>query len=302
MTDPRPVELSILIVTYNCSADLARCLESIRKHVNGIAYEVLVRDNASGDALVVERLASEDVRVFLGGDNPGFGVANNEIAKLARGEFLLCLNPDTILVEDVPTALVEHLRKNSCCWACAPRIRNFDGSRQFSWNERMGLRWEFAETLYLQNIVRSRAEKRWLRKSPSGPWDVDFSSGACLCVVRRHWMDLGGFDPEFFLNHEDIELCLRIRRSGGKVQVLPGAWLIHADGGSQKLNWSRFVKDLLVAKRVYLRKRFSGWQLVAAKCLWRIRVLSRIGLCAVFARGPARTRLPGYIQAWRLGR
>lgn len=296
MADPRPIELSILIVTYNCSVDFARCLESIRKHVNGIVYEVLVRDNASRDADAVERLASEDVRVILGGDNPGFGVANNEIAKLARGEFLLCLNPDTILVEDVPTALVEHLRSHSECGACGPLLENPDGTLQDGWGEPTNLLWDFCEGHYLQGLHRRVAWAR-RRKSSTMVWSVGFVSGACICVRADLWRNLDGFDPRFFLNHEDVELCDRVRARGLSVDVLASHRIVHAEGTTQRRDWSRYAFHRLQGKWIYLGRRYRGWKLLIARGLWWESVFLKMSVGFVILRGSDRTRLGGFWHA-----
>jgi len=301
VTEGDAIETSILIVTYNCSADVRRCVDSLRRHLPSAGLEILIHDNGSRDAEELRSLEGHDLRIEFSQENLGFGKANNILAASARGRFLLFLNPDTILDGDVPGQLVDHLKLHPEVGACGPRMRNLDGSNQFSWNVGMDLRWELAETLYLQNIWRKLAERRFLRNNPQGPWIVDFSSGACLCISAGFWREAGGFDPEFFLNHEDIELCWRIRSAGKQVHVLPWAWITHADGGSQKKDWGRFVKDLLVAKKVYIRKRFHGSDLLVARLLWRIRVASRVVITAMFACGSTRTRLAGYVNAWKLG-
>jgi len=295
------MDLSILTVSYRSAEDTLRCFHSLEDGgAEGLDWELLVGDNGSGD---IERLGvlkdAPRVRLSPNTENLGFGRENNRLSEAARGEFLLCLNPDTIVPRGTLKALVDHLRTHPECGACGPSLRNADGTPQHSWNGPMGLAWEFAEAHYLQNLWRDHFERKMRREHPKGPWAVSFSSGACLCLRTTLFQQLGGFDPDFFLNHEDIELCHRIRESGQQIHVLPSLTVTHLDGASQRRDWTRFVKDRLDAKRIWLGKRFHGIALALARLLWFEGVLLRIALSFLFARGDARTRLKGYFGALR---
>lgn len=295
------MDLSILTVSFGCAEDTLRCFHSLESGgAEGLEWELLVGDNGSGD---VERLGelkgTSRVRRFPNIENLGFGRENNRLADAAGGEFLLCLNPDTIVPRGTLKALVDHLRTHPECGACGPLFVNADGSHQYSWNVPMGLAWEFAEVHYLQNSWRTHFEKQMRQKHPTGPWDVGFTSGACLCLRATLFRELNGYDPDFFLNHEDIELCHRVRQKGFLVQVLPDLTVTHLDGGTQRRDWARFVKDRLDAKRVWLRKRYRGLPLLLARILWLEGVLVRICIAALLFHGTSRTRLRGYLEALR---
>lgn len=295
------MDISILTVSYRSPEDTLRCVQSlITGGAEGLDWEILIGDNGSGDCDSLRELSGHpNVRLMPGIENLGFGRENNRLAQLARGEFLLCLNPDTLVPQRTLQALVQHLRNTPLCGACAPRLLNPDGSRQYSWNIPMNLLWEFAEVHYLQNPWRDFFENRATRLYPDGPWDVGFSSGACLCLSKTLFDKCGGYDSEFFLNHEDIELCHRIRMAGHSVHVLPRLSVIHVDGGIQRKDWARFVKDRLDAKRVWFRKRYSGIELLMARMLWLEGILIRIAISWLVHRGSQRTRLKGYIDALR---
>lgn len=295
---PRP-ELSILIVTFNCASDAARCLRSIRENVRDLPWEILIRDNASSDAAEVAALAGDRVRVELGRENIGFGRANNELATLARGEFLVCLNPDTILRDDALSPLVAHLKVQKAVGAVCPILYNADGSLQDAWGLPADLWWEFCETHYLQGVHRRRAWRR-MRSLPAGkPWDVGFVSGACLCMRTDVFRSIGGFDPAFFLNHEDVELCDRIRSRGLAVQILPWAGLIHCEGTTQRRDWRAYARNRLVGKWIYLARRYSGWKLLVARGFWWEAVVWKWLAGGLLLRGDARGRLSGYVDAAR---
>lgn len=292
-------ELSILVVSYNCPKDVERCFNSLAEGGgDSVAWEFLVCENGT-DCLPEMRTLANHKKFHLvePEGNLGFGRANNRLAREARGRFLLLLNPDTEVPRLACRRLIDGLSVAGCKVA-APVLTNADGSFQFSWNVPMGLAWEFAEVHYLQNVWRRVWRKRFLSALPNGPWEVGFSSGACLCMETRTFLDHGGFDEEFFLNHEDIELCDRIRQSG-KILVFPEIQVRHLDGGTQRKDWSRFVKNRLDAKWIYLGKRYRGLHRVAAKLLWLEGVLIRIAIASMARTAESRSRRVGYIAALR---
>lgn len=292
-------ELSILVVSYNCPRDVEACFDSLAAGgAEGVAWEFLVCENGK-DRLPEMRALAERKRFRLvePGTNLGFGRANNLLSSLARGQFLLLLNPDTIVPQSTCRKLIDGLSVPDCKVA-APVLTNADGSFQFSWNVPMGLAWEFTEVHYLQNFWRRAWRKRFLSRLPNGPWEVGFSSGACLCMRRSTFLEHGGFDEEFFLNHEDIELCDRIRRNG-KILVFPGIEVRHLDGGTQRKDWSRFVKDRLDAKWIYLGKRYHGIRRLIARSLWLEGIAIRIGISSLIRSAEARSRRIGYVAALR---
>jgi GT2 family glycosyltransferase len=296
---PEP-EVSILVVSYNCAADLRRCLASVREHVLGSRWEVLVRDNASLDAQEVAALAdAPSVVVVAGSDNPGFGRANNELARLARAPFLLLLNPDTVLRSDTPTALRRALESDPTLGAAAPILENPDGSLQDTWAPPQGLLWEFCEGNYLQGIVRARRWRALAARGNPSLHEVGFAGGACLMVPTPLFRELGGFDPDFFLNHEDMELCDRIRARGRRIVLLPRERVTHAEGTTQRRDWSGYARNRFVSRWIYLAKRFRGASLLLARLLWWESLVLKSVVGWFLLRGNARSRLKGFRAAAR---
>jgi hypothetical protein len=293
------MELSILTVSFRSPEDTLRCLESLESGgAEGVDWEMLVGDNGSGDIEALATLQGHPrVRLLPGTENLGFGRENNRLAVAAEGEFLLCLNPDTIVHPGTLAGLVRHLRNDSGCGACSPRLLNPDGSRQFSWNRNMGLAWETAEAFYLQNLWRARQERNQLKALPDGPWTVDFASGACLCIRKGAWERVGGFDPDFFMNHEDIDLCHRLCCDGWTVQVLPGLSIVHFDSGTQKKDWTGFVHNRLSSKWIALPKLHTGTALAIARALWFLGAGLRLTLSSLRSDPEGRQRRRGYLRA-----
>lgn len=290
-------DLSILVVTYNCPEELVECIASLHDGGGqGLDWELLVCENGSERVEEMRSLAvAKGFRLVEPGANLGFGKANNILAREARGGHLLILNPDTIVPKGACRSLVDRLDDPGCL-VSAPVLANADGSFQFSWNVPMGLAWEFCEVHYLQNVWRRHWIRKMRRDRPEGPWEVGFSSGACLCMRTSTFLEQGGFDEDFFLNHEDIELCDRIRRHG-RILVFPEIVVKHLDGGTQRKNWTRFVRDRLEAKWVYLGKRYSGVVGFLAKAMWFEGVLLRIALSWLAGGREGASRRAGYVAA-----
>jgi GT2 family glycosyltransferase len=290
------MDLSVLTVSFRCVGDTLRSFHSLLGGgAEGLDWEFLVGDNGSGDAMSREAFPdSPRVRLFPGTENQGFGRENNRLALQAHGQYILLLNPDTVTPPDTLRHLVAHLEAHPQCGACAPQLRNPDGSRQFSWNTGMGLSWEIAECFYLQNRWRMAKEANACKTSPDGPWTVDFASAAALCIRRTVWEEVGGFDPAFFMNHEDIELCHRIRQFGHEIHVLPKLEITHFDSETQRKDWTGFVRNRLDGKWIALPRLYTGIPLLFAQGIWFLSAGIRFAISTLMPGVQARQRSKGY--------
>jgi len=289
--------LSVIVVGYNSPAEVDALLESLAKLPSWESMEVLVGENGNQAIPAMAAICERHGARFASFPNPGFGTACNRLAALATGECLAFVNPDTLFQQDIFPPLVALCRQDPSVGACAPRISNLDGSDQISWNDPMGLFWELMEATGLQTPWRQRMIGKRALANPDGPWTVGFSSGACLVVPASVFREIGGFDEEFFLNYEDIELCDRIRATGRSVQVLPELRIFHHNSVIQGRDLSGFVHHRLQAKWLYLRKHYPRPQRWLAMLLWWFQALLRLGAGCLLFKGSERTRLPGYLAA-----
>jgi N-acetylglucosaminyl-diphospho-decaprenol L-rhamnosyltransferase len=275
------------MVAYNSQRFLGACLDSIREHAPHDASIIMV-DNGSTDASVdLVRERYPDVQVTLRPDNPGFAIANNAAAGLARGDILLLLNPDTVLLDDIQPAL-DFLRAEPSAAVLSIQARNADSTYQPSSGN-------FPSAVRLIKL-------RWqLRPEPEtmDPGEVDWVQGSFLMTTRANWDALAGLDESFFMYAEDIDFCRRTRDRGGRVFYLPSMKYVHLGG----FNPSRFA-DLVAGQRRYVDKHIHGahWLMargvLAAGCFSR---LARAVLTAGWIRpGPARRELKTLARATRL--
>lgn len=232
--------LSIILVSYNTEALLRECLASVYAHTHGCSFEVIVVDNASQDGSVAMlRNEFPAVRCIEAGANLGFGAGNNLGAAQARGDYLLFLNSDTVLLEDTAAALLEHLQKQPGVACVGPRILWPDGRLQPQAFGHLPSPWRLLMQACGGQALGLAACEGVDGRHRRGPWqDVGWLSGVCIALRREHFAAVGGFDPRFFMYAEDVALCGRLARFG-KIRLIDAAGLRHYGGASSPRRDSR---------------------------------------------------------------
>jgi len=235
-----PVDVSIVIVSYECRELLRGCLRRIAAATDGLRHEVIVADNASTDGVVgMLRAEWPDVRVIEMGSNTGFARANNRAIADARGRFILLLNPDTEAEPGSIATLVRFLDSTRGVGIVAPRLLNSDrtdqGTARAFPTAAAGL---FGRRSLLTRLFPNNAlSRRYLagrHVSGTDPFEVDWVSGAALMITREALERAGGLDEGFFMHWEDADWCYRVKRSGFSVQCVPSSLIVHHEGGSRR--------------------------------------------------------------------
>lgn len=294
--------ITIQIVNWNCADLIDACLGSLDGFLPEMPWEVVVVDNASRPE-ELDRIravaARRGLRLVESVENLGFGRGHNLAASHARGEWLVVLNPDILFSSDVLTPLVRQMTSDDRIGVGAPRLLTPRGEIQSSWNVAENLVWEFAKTFYLQGFWRSRLERRQ-RELHGGEssWSVGYVLGAFLVLRRELYVSAGGFHESFFMNGEDVEFCDRIRALGLEIRYFPRLTVVHDEGGTQRRDWSNYMRHRFQAFRLYIDRRYSGWQRTVAIGLWHLSLVLRVGIGWIAFRGAQRTRLRGYLAAW----
>ncbi len=220
-------ELSVVIVNRNGGERLAECLASVEKERAGGDWEVLVVDNASDDGspdLAAKRFPA--VKLVRNRENLGFAKANNRGLGLSRGEFVLFLNPDTVIFPGALDRLSDALCQDIGLGAVGPALLGGQNAFQVSFGGKVNF--------FRELIQKSVLNAWWRRRLPGykSKRSAAWVSGACLMTSREVLEKTGGFDEKFFLYFEDIDLCYRIREQGFQVVFLPEARVFHAGGVS----------------------------------------------------------------------
>ncbi len=274
--------LSIIIVSYNVKYFLEQCLYSVQKAIEGVAAEVIVVDNNSADGSV-EYLAIffPWVKVIANKDNKGFAKANNQGWQVATGEYILFLNPDTIIGEDCLLQSIEILQRRNDLGALG--IRMLDGSGRFLPESKRGFPSPRASFYKLSGLIKIFPHSKTIAKYYLGNLperannEIDVLTGAYMMVKKEVLETTGGFDERFFMYGEDIDLSYRIKEAGHKNYYLADSSIIHFKGESTKKDIF-YTKLFYKAMRIFVEKHYEkeSW-------LFSIMVQMAIGVRGMFA-------------------
>ncbi len=250
--------VTIIVVSYGTREMTLACLRSVVAQTKGTAYDVIVVDNASPDGSA-EAIAAAfpQFQVVAETINLGFAAANNLAARSARGDYLLLLNPDTVVLEGAIDALLAFARSRPDAGIWGGRTLFGDGRlnpsscwrRQTLWNlfcRGVGLAKAFPHS----PLFHSEAYGGWKRDSER---EVDIVTGCWLLITQALWQRLDGFAPAFFMYGEDADLCLRARALGARPRITPTATIVHYGGGTES-NSARKNKRLLAAKALLIAR------------------------------------------------
>jgi len=263
-------DLSIVIVNWNTLQMLRECLDSVFSGFGNLQAEVIVVDNGSDDGSpgMVE---SEFPQALLirNRENRGFAAANNQGFEVSTGKYILLLNSDTIVLEDVLSNSVEYLENNSEIGAMGCRVLNKDQTMQptcmqFPTLTNLALRATALEKLPWPPFFDKFEMRRWQRTEIR---EVDSVSG-CYLLVRASIIDeIGPLDEGFFFLGEEVDWCKRMRNAGWRLHFAPVGEIIHYGGASS--GGLKYKKDILLTECIVrLHKKHCG--LASAIAAWTI--------------------------------
>jgi GT2 family glycosyltransferase len=253
------MQLSVIIVNYNVRPFLENALASALKAMEGIVGEIIVVDNASADGSVemVERLFPS-VKLFPQKKNLGFGAANNIGMKSARGEYFLLLNPDTIVQEDTFRVMIDFFTRHADVGLAGCKVLGSDGLLQPACRRSFPTPWvAFTKIAGLSAVFpQSRLFGKYnlTYLDPDKTYEVDAVSGSFMFLPRTTFEAIGGFDEQFFMYGEDLDLCYRVQQSGKKVYYVHETQIIHYKGESARRSDIDEVKVFYESMRVFVRK------------------------------------------------
>lgn len=238
---------SIIIVSYNTAELLRACLTSIGSSGSGFVREIIVVDNASHDqsAALVEQ-SFPAVRLIKNTVNCGFASACNAGAAVATGESLLFLNSDAELSGSFLSDLAEIFARRQDITVAGPSLRDAVGRTE-------GQSYGRFPTI-MRSILHQVAPASQPRDGQ--PLPVDWVSGAALAIRRSAFALLGGFDENYFMYFEDVDLCYRAQRRGMGVFFLPALMLLHRRGASLQDDGRR-RKYYRASQRYYFAKHYG---------------------------------------------
>lgn len=257
------MDVSVIIVTYNSRAVLGPCLESLKRQTLFRQTEVLVVDNASSDG-TPELIRTEYpwVELVRGSENVGYSRGVNLGIRRAQGDYLLVLNPDTVVQEDSIAKLVDFMNGAPNAGIVGPKLIFHDGNLQYScrrfynWKVLVLRRTPLGKIFKNSKAVSDHLMQDFDHESTK---DVDWILGACMMVRRKAVESVGLMDERFFLYFEDVDWCYRMRQKGWTVYYHPDSVVVHnyARDSAQKVLNRSFIAHLASLIRYY-----EKWNLI----------------------------------------
>jgi GT2 family glycosyltransferase len=298
------IDVSVIVVSYNTVNLTRAALASLYQQTPGLSMEVLVVDNASSDGSPeMVRAEFPKATLIASDENLGFARGNNLAGARATGEYLLLLNPDTVVLDHAVERLVQFARARPEAGIWGGRTLYGDKSlnptscwgHQTPWSV-------FCRAAGLSSIFpgsalfNSEAYGGWKRDMER---EVDIVCGCFFLIRREMWEKLGGFDAAFFMYGEEADLCLRARRAGCRPRMTPNATIIHYGGASERVREDKLVR-LLTAKALLVRKHWPGWLAGYGVAMLKCWSWSRgFGARLVDRRGNRRESCAAWRAAWR---
>ncbi|MBQ7279594.1 MAG: glycosyltransferase [Bacteroidales bacterium] len=282
--------LSIVIVNYNVKHYLRQCLFSLYAAAEGIDCEVFVVDNNSSDgSLEMLHDAFPQVKVIANSDNKGFAYANNQALRIATGDYILLLNPDTILQQDTLNTCINFISNTPRCGGISVKMINGDGV--YLKESKRGFpspRTSFYKISGLINLLPHHpkvAAYYMGHLSDNATSIVDVLPGAFIMLRRNVLEEVGLLDEEYFMYGEDIDFSWRIHLAGYDNYYLPTTRILHYKGESTRKGSMNYVYTFYNAMSIFVQRYFSGSGAKAYNLLMQIAIWLRavMAMCKRFA-------------------
>jgi N-acetylglucosaminyl-diphospho-decaprenol L-rhamnosyltransferase len=297
---------SSIIVYFSDPAALLRCLQSIVTRAPSSSSEVIIVNNSCGE-LPFTKVKSLAIKIINNTNNVGFARACNQGAAAACGQWLLFLNPDTELTDDFVQKGIDFLVANPATGMLGPALIGLDNHIQVSAYRHISFSRLLQESLLVDRVLschNSFGHSGVLPAPALCPMQVDWVCGAAMLISKEVFDRLNGFNTEYFLYFEDVELCDKIRRSGRHVIYFPQYRVRHFDKQARDLYNEKFgsvVKIVAINRSILTYWKNCGYNMFLLKSLLAVRTTIRLALwAAVYPftadRDSVRQRLLGYWQ------
>ena len=253
------MDLSCIIVNYKNSEPLKDCLASLYQTAQRIDFETIIVDNSENDlGLQPLKELYPKAQFVSNSSNVGFAKANNQAAKIAQGKVLIFLNPDTILSDQAIDSMYRYYCSHTETGVLGPKVVNPEGSLQYSCRRYPTLwtglfnRYSILSRLFPENRFTSQYLMRDFDHNEIR--QVDWLSGCCLMVSKNTFENSHGFDENYFLFNEDVDLCRTIKQAGKEVIYFPEATIIHQVSTSNSKTTARVIIQRHLGMMHYFKK------------------------------------------------
>jgi len=250
------IDLSIIIVNYNVRYFLEQCLLSVQDACKAINAEVIVVDNNSKDdscEMLVEKFPT--IKLIVNKDNTGFSKANNQGVEIAKGEYVLILNPDTVVAEDTFKKILEFVNSKTDFGVLGVKL--VDGTGVFLPESKRGVPTPKVSFSKLTGFSKKQTKKYYashLKQNETGK--VEILVGAFMLIKTKVYNEVNGFDEDYFMYGEDIDLSYKILKKGYQNYYFADTQIIHYKGESTSKD-SKYLKRFYGAMKIFYKKHFK---------------------------------------------
>jgi len=280
------MKLSVVIVNYNVRHFLDQCLQSVYKSIGSMDAEVFVVDNHSVDGSIemIQEFYPQ-VKLIANKDNVGFSKANNQAILASKGEYVLLLNPDTVVEEDTFIKCVDFMDSHEDAGAMGVKL--IDGKGKFLPESKRGLPTPKVAFYKISGISRlfprsSQFGKYHMGHLPENETNsIEVLSGAFMFIRRKALDQAGLLDEDFFMYGEDIDLSYRITKIGYRIYYHPQTRVIHYRGESTKKSSVNYVFVFYQAMIIFANKHFMPNQAKLYGLIIRFAVYLRASLSVI---------------------
>ncbi len=284
-----PFDISIIIVNYNARELLRRCLKSVIDGNSKKSIEIMVIDNASKDgSSSMIKADFPGVKLIPNQDNLGFAGGANQGIRASQGRNILLLNPDTLVRTDEIDKMVDFVEENGKIGICGPRMTDPKDNLQYSCRRFPTYLTSISsrQSLLFKFFPKNPLSREYLltQKHHRQEMEVDWVSGSALLARKDMLDEIGLLDENFFMYAEDVDLCLRAKKSGWKVFYYPGACVVHLVGASTSREKSKMIIQHHRSMYRFYRKHYSPKPIFATLVLWGIFFRMGMSLLGLLAK------------------
>jgi len=282
ITSVKKLDLSIIIVNYNLAQEIGDCLNSllkVMKSVNRLEYEVIIVDNNSPDGqlqLVEKEFTQDFFHFYYLEKNVGFGSGCNFGFEKANGSLICFLNPDTILKEDIFTSTIKVFNEDQTVGIIGPNQSIKKKIFDFSAGYNPTILLEIFNLFGLGIFVEGAYMHLKVFFNRNETLKVNWVLGACLIIRAQLFRSLHGFDKDYFMFYEEVDLCRRVLNKGLKVIYRPDLTINHIGSVSGKKDYSLYTIRTYASKYLYIKKHFSSMHLLVFNFLLHLQLFSQL--------------------------
>ncbi|MFW6348351.1 MAG: glycosyltransferase family 2 protein, partial [Cyclonatronaceae bacterium] len=279
------IDISIIVVNYNVKERVETLLHSVKESANygGLTVEIFVVDNHSSDGSVEYLMPLfPDVHFIANTENYGFGKANNQAIKRAKGRYCLLVNPDAVLETDTLSVMYRFMQQHPDTGAAGCKLLNPDGS--FAPESRRSVPtpatafWKMTglSTLFPRSKFFGSYHMGWLPENEAA--EVPVLSGSFMFYRRDVLQEIGGFDERFFMYGEDIDICYRTTQAGYEIRYTPATSVTHHKGASTKKEHLDYHVIFNKAMYQFFEKHYSKNYTAVFRLLVAAALVLKVGL------------------------